>query len=1212
MSSSLSSSQYGRPAVLDASVKATAERIATLLAREPALAACLPDRQAFLALQDHCKHTISLVEGICSLYKDRPAVAWRPSQPLATDGPAAYTSMTYEQVWKRVGRLATGLARHNLAGPGRFVGVWGHASPSWLVADLACLYSAATGAPLQTSLPLGDLVGLVDADALSVIICSTLQLPQMAKLVEKTQTVRTVVVMDEEMWPLTPALRAAWQAVEATCAVTTVERLEAEVGDAAWTAMRRPGEDGVSADTLVSLLYTSGSTGLPKGAMFDDRLWRENFRQSFFGDVGEMPWVNYAYLPLNHLAGLGLMFSVMAGGGISYFTSQPDMSHLFEDLRDVRPTMMMLVPRVSSLIYQRFGSAMAKQMAAGRSDDDETHHAVVAGMRETVLGDRLVMLLLGTAPTSNEVTTFLRECFAVPVFDAFGQTENGGLLFAGQILRAYITDYKLVDVPELGYFTTDKPYPRGELLIKSRRMIKGYYNNPEATAALFDADGYMKTGDIMEEQAPDALVWVDRKRNILKLSQGEFVSLSRLEGIYTDGCPLVAQAYMYGKSSASYLLAVVCPDVDRVAELLRRKGEDPQDKAAVKSAILADIAHAAHSHGLASFEVPRDLIVFDGAFTRENGLLTESNKPARPHLKAQFGPQLDAMFEAASSRQFKGVADFRAQDFSGWSTRDKVLRAVGIVLEIDQVDKRDDASFTQLGGDSIAAVTLGELLEEVCGMTLSAGSILDPSASLNSLVARLDGQASGRSLLTFRELHPDPSGPRRADLNLERVLPATLLRPEKRAKTRLRRQINHVFLTGATGFLGRFLLLELLSQAQKSGGHVTCLVRATTDQAARERLQASMAANAPQKRDSSEVEKRFATLGTTDRLTVLAGDFAQPDFGLPADVYTRLTKNVDCVVHNGALVNHAYNYEQEFAPNVGGTVEVMRFALHGRRKILSYVSSVAVTQGVQRDDTLLEKESPGDWWPDFPPADQYAAGYGTSKWVCEVLLRQLHDVCGIPVNIFRPSMILGHSQAVGQINVVDVFTRLIVSLIATEIAPPSFYVADYQGSKRYDGMPVDFVATAIAALAVQSHGPVQSYNVVNPHKDDPSLDTMVQQIERAGYNLQRIDDYDTWYAMFQERLEGLPAALKQHSLLPLVEMWKHPTVQAPARLGTAQFRRDVALLTDYEEPPHLDEAFVGQTLGHLQYWGLIAAPNAHEAAPSAPMRAVAQDGAATT
>ena len=1012
MSTSHLSPPDGSPTVLEATAAASAQRIATLLQKEPALTQCLPQRKAVAALQERCADTISLVEGICELYKEREALAWRPAQGNSTTKRSPFVTMTYGQLWQRVGRLATALAKNDLAGPGRFVGVWGHASPSWLIADLACLYLAAPGAPLQTSLPLGDLVDVVESDALHTIFCSTLQLPQMAKLVAQTRTVRTVVLMDEDVWSLTPELREAWCAVDAACFVTTVEQLEAEVGNGAWTPMRHPGADGIPSDAIVSLLYTSGSTGRPKGAVFTDRLWRENFRQSFFGDVGEVPWVNYAYLPLNHLAGLGILFSVMSSGGLSYFSARPDMSNLFDDLHVVRPTVMLLVPRVSSLIFQRFGSAIAKKVASG-AQAEGARREVMEQMRDTLLGDRLVLLILATAPTTPQVAEFLQACFGVPACDTFGQTENGGLLFAGHVLRNYVTDYKLVDVPELEYFTTDKPYPRGELLVKSRRMIAGYHNNPEATAALFDQDGYMKTGDIMEERAPDVLAWVDRKRNILKLAQGEFVSLSRLEGTYTDHSPLVTQVFMYGKSSASYILAVVCPDQQSLTAQLMQQGENANDALAAKGAILRDFARIAQQHGLASFEIPRDVVVFDGVFTRENGLLTESNKPARPHLKERFGRQLDALFDTIAARQQNAVADFRAQDASQGSSRDKVLRAVGIVLGIDHIERRADASFAQLGGDSIAAVTLSELLEDACGISMSAGSILDPSASLESLVARLQEPEGGRSVLSFRQLHPHPQGPRKADLMLERVMPASLLRPEKRAKTRLRRQINHVFLTGATGFLGRFLLFELLLQAEKNGGHVTCLVRAPDDRAARARLEASIAANTKQKHEISEIQSRFATLATAQRLTVRAGDFAQPDFGLPADVYTRLTKNVDCVVHNGALVNHAYTYEQEFAPNVGGTVEVMRFALHGRRKILSFVSSVAVTSGVQREDVLLEKENPVDWWPDFPPADIYAAGYGTSKWVCEVLLRQLHDICGIPVNIFRPSMILGHSRVVG-------------------------------------------------------------------------------------------------------------------------------------------------------------------------------------------------------
>ena len=127
-------------------------------------------------------------------------------------------------------------------------------------------------------------------------------------------------------------------------------------------------------------------------------------------------------------------------------------------------------------------------------------------------------------------------------------------------------DYKLVDVPDLGYFATDRPHPRGELLVKSADVIPGYYKRPEVTAELFDADGWYHTGDVIAELGPDELVYVDRRNNVLKLSQGEFVTVSKLEAAY-GGHPSVRQIFVYGNSARSYLLAVVVPTDDALASV---------------------------------------------------------------------------------------------------------------------------------------------------------------------------------------------------------------------------------------------------------------------------------------------------------------------------------------------------------------------------------------------------------------------------------------------------------------------------------------------------------------------------------------------------------------------------------------------------------------------------------------------------------------------
>ena len=127
-------------------------------------------------------------------------------------------------------------------------------------------------------------------------------------------------------------------------------------------------------------------------------------------------------------------------------------------------------------------------------------------------------------------------------------TSSEAVFVDGQVRRPPVIDYKLVDVPELGYFSTDVPHPRGELLVKSEQLFPGYYKRPEVTAEVFDADGYYRTGDVVAEVAPDQLVYVDRRNNVLKLAQGEFVTLAKLEAEFGNS-PLVRQIYVYGNSA---------------------------------------------------------------------------------------------------------------------------------------------------------------------------------------------------------------------------------------------------------------------------------------------------------------------------------------------------------------------------------------------------------------------------------------------------------------------------------------------------------------------------------------------------------------------------------------------------------------------------------------------------------------------------------------
>ncbi|MGV0623898.1 thioester reductase domain-containing protein, partial [Mycobacterium kansasii] len=274
------------------------------------------------------------------------------------------------------------------------------------------------------------------------------------------------------------------------------------------------------------------------------------------------------------------------------------------------------------------------------------------------------------------------------------------------------------------------------------------------------------------------------------------------------------------------------------------------------------------------------------------------------------------------------------------------------------------------------------------------------------------------------------------------------------------------------------------------------------------------------------------------------GDIGEPNLGLDQSTWQRLAQSVDLIVHPAALVNHVLPYDQLFGPNVVGTAELIRLAITTRIKPVTYLSTVAVAMTVD----------PGEFAEDGdiravsavrPIDDSYANGYANSKWAGEVLLREAHDLCGLPVAVFRSDMILAHSRYAGQLNVPDAFTRLMFSLLTTGIAPTTFYRTDEHGNRavaHYDGLPADFVAEAVTTLgeqmAAEESGEYRSYDVMNPHDDGVSLDVFVDWLIAAGHDIRRIEDYDEWLGRFTTALRALPDKQRQHSVLPLLDAYR--------------------------------------------------------------------------
>lgn len=1162
------------------------DRIADLYATDEQFRDAQPKPEVIEAAANPDLRLIEVLQTLVDGYGDRPALGQR-SRELTTDSSTGRTSarllprfetVSYRELWNRVGALATAL-HHDPVAPvhaGDFVATIGFASPDYFTVDLACAYLGLVSVPLQHNAPVSQLGPIIAETEPKVLAVGARYIDLAVELALQSTSLRHLVVFDFD-----PGVdddrdridRARTQLSDAgkPLSVDTLTAVAARGRD----LPQEPAYTGGDDDRLAIIMYTSGSTGAPKGAMITERtvarLWTANFAPATGAAV-----LNVNFMPLNHVGGRLPIMSAFLAGGTSYFVPESDLSTLFEDWSIVRPTDLPLVPRVVDMLFQRYRSAVDRLIAGGSSEAD-AEVAAAAELRDDVLGGRVIGGFVGTAPLAAEMKTFIDTALGVHLTDGYGTTEVGGVTSDGVIMRPPVIDYKLVDVPELGYFLTDKPYPRGELLVKTQTMMPGYYKRPEVTADVFDADGYYRTGDVMAELGPDRLAYVDRSKNVLKLSQGEFVAVANLEAVFA-GAPLVRQIFVYGNSERPNLLAVIVP----TPEALEHFGGDTP---ALKAALGDSLRDTAREAELQSYETPADFLIETQPFTAENGLLSGVGKILRPKLKEHYGEQLEQRYaDLAAAR----VDELRTllENAGDRPVLDSVVRAAQAVLGSADVDVEPDAHFTDLGGDSLSALTFANLLRDIFGVDVPVGVIVGPTSDLRQLAAYVDTERqSGSTRPTFASVHGHGATTvRAADLTLDKFIDAQTLAAAP-STAYVTGEPKTVLLTGANGWLGRFLTLELLERASATGGTVITIVRGRDEAAARSRLEAAFDSGDRQLLD------RFRTLAA-DHLEVVAGDIGEPGLGVDRMTWDRLAHNVDQIIHPAALVNHVLPYSEEFGPNVVGTAEVIRLAITAQIKPVTYLSTVAVAMSVAADD-FVEDGDIRDISPQRPVDSSYANGYANSKWAAEVLLREAHDLCGLPVAVFRSDMILAHTRYAGQLNVPDAFTRLIQSILVTGIAPGSFYERDANGRPQrahYDGLPVDFVAEAVVALAARTTDGYRSYDVMNPYDDGVSLDTFVDWLNDEGKDIARIDDHEAWLHRFETALTALPEAQRRHSVLPLLDAYRKPErpvrgALAPAEVFHAAVR--AAGVGAERDIPHLTPQLIGKYVADLEHLGLV-------------------------
>ncbi|MGV9801529.1 amino acid adenylation domain-containing protein [Mycobacterium sp. NPDC003449] len=713
-------------------------------------------------------------------------------------------------------------------------------------------------------------------------------------------------------------------------------------------------------------------------------------------------------------------------------------------------------------------------------------------------------------------------------------------------------------VPSGATFVLDewlRPVPPGvvgELYLAGRGLGIGYAHRSGLSASRFVAcpfggpgERMYRTGDLVQWGEDGQLQYLGRADEQVKI-RGYRIELGEIQAALAD--------------------------LDGVEQAVVIAREDrPGDKRLVGyvtgAADPTELRTALTNH-LPAYMVPSAVVALDALPLTVNGKLDKRALPAPEYLD-------ESRYRAPANPTEEAIAGVYAH-----------------VLGMERVGV--DASFFDLGGDSISAMRVVAAVNTSLDVDLAVRTLFE-APTVSGLAQRLDSAAApdpaaATRAVSFASVHGSDAVEVHADdLKLEKFIDAATLRtaPTLAPPTG---NLGTVLLTGATGFLGRYLLLDWLQRTRRVDDTVICLVRGRSDEDARRRLEATF--------DTDPALSRHFRELAAGRLRVIAGDKGAPNLGLDEPTWQQLAESVDLIVDSAAFVNSVLPYGELFGPNVVGTAELIRFALTTKLKPYTFVSTSDVGRQVEpsrfvenADIRLISATRTVD--------TGYANGYGNSKWAGEVLLREAHDLCGLPVAVFRSGMIMTEPRYAGQLNVTDTVTRMVLSIVATGVAPESFYRLGADGSRQrahFDGLPVDFVAEAITTLGARVIDGFETYHVMNPHDDGFGVDEYIDWLIEAGHPIERIGDFGEWLTRFEAGLRALPERQRQNSVLQMLTLLRRhggdlrapePTLgsYAPADRFHAAVRQ--ANIGPGNDIPHVSAPVIVKYVTDLQRLGLL-------------------------
>eukprot|EP00917_Polyrhabdina_sp_WS-2016_P029894 GHVP01063669.1.p1 GENE.GHVP01063669.1~~GHVP01063669.1.p1 ORF type:complete len:697 (-),score=117.18 GHVP01063669.1:919-3009(-) len=633
----------------------------------------VPVETGFFGIEAQTMYEFYLL--IFTRYKDNRFIGHRKF----IDGKAGpYIWKNYIDVWEKANKLSDGLMSLSPANQ-ECIGIMSKNRPEVVYTEYACHKNNLIIVHTYEQGNKADTEHVINETEMKIIFCGYEGVRKLLSIQENLSTLETIILLEDFTNKIkTEDILKEYQEKKGKFEIIPYRELLTKKSSV--PNIIRP-----TADDICYIVYTSGTTGRPKGVVIEHKMMissLENVNSSIKNEVVVTDGkgrrkikqltdfgpddTHLSYLPFAHILEK-LIFSLFALNGMKIGTSQGDPRYLLDDIQELKPTFFVAVPRVLNRFYEAiylgvsekgwiskrlFEMAVNSKLSYLHTTGEVEHSfwdSIVFSKIKNIFGGRIRGFFSGSAPLTAKIADFLKICFSCELFQGYGQTETTGSVsvsIEGDIDANHAGSpfpgvrVKLIDVPELGFTTKDMPLPRGEICVKSKNCFQKYFKNPEATNETI-VDGWMKTGDIGAWDKKGRLCIIDRKSSVIKLSQGEYVHPEKIETVLSP-LSFIEQCFVYGESTESYLIAIIVPEKKYIVDWAVGKVEGTyeeicRNEETVKH-ILSEIntKRKAGDIQLSGIEVPRKVYLEPSAFTIDEDLLTTTLKLKRKNLKKKY------------------------------------------------------------------------------------------------------------------------------------------------------------------------------------------------------------------------------------------------------------------------------------------------------------------------------------------------------------------------------------------------------------------------------------------------------------------------------------------------------------------------------------------------------------------------------------------------